>query len=80
MIDPKPQFECVVIDGVEPIFVEQMILGAMALRYARQTGLSYEDAVHAARATWESDWEGEGPRTFEQAIEAVDSDLEHWDD
>ena len=73
--------ECVAIENVEPIFVEQMILGAMAHRYmARVADLSLDDGLAAARATWEADMGWENPRDFEQAIAMVDADLEHRED
>jgi hypothetical protein len=73
---------CIALEGVEPIFVPHMIRGAMACRYARQVhDMAYEDAVKAAEATWGTEWESDpAPRTFEAAIEAVDSDLEYWRD
>lgn len=72
---------CVVIENVEPIFVEQMILGAMAHRYmSRVPDLELDEALEAARATWDSDMGWQDPRDFEQAVAMVDADLEHWDD
>jgi hypothetical protein len=70
----------VAVEGVEPVFVEQMILGAMAMRYMKCADLDHDDAIASARATWEADelWD-EGPRTFEQAVQMVDDDLQHWE-
>lgn len=66
---------------VEPVFVRQMILGAMAIRYMRAAALDQNEGFNAARATWNVEWETDpAPRTFEQAIEQVDGDLEYWDE
>lgn len=75
-------YPTVEVADVDPLFVRHMMLGAMAIHYRRYvTDLPYEDAIASARATWETDWPNDPePRTFEQAIEAVDSDLEHWDE
>lgn len=71
---------CDPIDGVDPTFIPIMLRGAMACRYIRQTGIAYADAVAAAIATWDTEWPSDPePRTFDHAIEAVDSDLEHWE-
>lgn len=73
-------YPCAPIEGVDPVFVPYMLRGAMALRYARCTDMDYDDAVECAVATWDTDWETDpSPRTLANAVEAVDSDLEHWD-
>lgn len=73
--------KCVEIEGVDPVFVPHMIIGAMAVRYARAAALPMDEAYDAARATWEADemWPDD-PRTFESALERVDEDLQHWED
>lgn len=72
---------CAPIEGVDPLFVPYMLRGAMACRYARAAQLAYEDGLEAAIATWSTKWETDPePRTFDHAMEAVDSDLEHWDE
>lgn len=69
------------IDNVAPVFVRQMMLQAMAAEYAKATGESLIDMLDAARATWDTEWETDpAPRTFEAAIAAALSDLEHWDE
>jgi hypothetical protein len=75
------EYLCAPIEGVDPVFVPHMILGAMAVRYMKAVpGLSIDEAYDAAKATWDTDWETEGPRTFAMAEEEVDSDLQHWDE
>jgi hypothetical protein len=68
------------MEGVATIFVRQLLLQAMAAEYARATGDSIEELMPAARATWDTDWETDpAPRTIKAAIEAAQSDLEHWE-
>jgi hypothetical protein len=70
---------CAPIKGVDQIFVPHLLKGAMACRYARAASLDYADALDAAVATWETEWETDPePRTFENANEAVDADLVYW--
>lgn len=72
---------CAPIDGVDPIFVPHMLKGAMACRYARAANIPFDEAVNAANATWETDWETDPePRTFDHANEAVDFDLAYWEE
>jgi hypothetical protein len=68
------------IADVDPIFVRQMMLGAMAIRYLRAVpGLELDTAYQAARATWDTDWPDDpAPRTFEASVEVVDDDLAYW--
>lgn len=68
------------IANVEPIFVRQMMLGAMAIRYLRGVpGLELYSAYQAARASWDTDWPDDpAPRTFEASSEVVDDDLAYW--
>lgn len=76
------EYPCVSVKDVDPIFVPHMIRGAMALRYMRAVpDLTHDEAAAAAIATWGADWESDPrPRSFESAIEAVDSDLQYWND
>ena len=68
------------IENVEPVFVRQMMLGAMAIRYLRAVpGLELDTAYQAARATGDTDWPDDpAPRTFEASVEVVDDDLAYW--
>lgn len=69
------------MDDVEPVFVRQMMLQAMAAEYAKATGESLEDMMSAARATWDTEWETDpAPRTIEAAISEAQADLECWDE
>jgi hypothetical protein len=71
----------VAIEDVEPVFVRAMMIGAMATRYATAANLSLEDAFPFACATWNTDWPDDPePRTFEAARQAVNDDLEYWDE
>ena len=75
------EYPCAPIEGVEPIFVPHMIKGAMACRYARAARMSMDEAFTFAVATWETEWPSDPePRTFEAAMEAVDGDLEYWNE
>jgi hypothetical protein len=68
------------MEGVAPIFVRQMLLQAMAAEYAKATCTDIHEMMDAARATWDTDWETDpAPRTIAAAIEAAQSDLEHWE-
>lgn len=69
------------IEGVDPALIPHMMLGAMAARYARQAQIEMSDAFEAARATWHTEWDSHPrPRTMQDALDAVDSDLEYWDE
>jgi hypothetical protein len=73
---------CAPVEGVDPAFVPQMIKQAMAVHYCKRVpGLSLDEGMEAAQATWETEWGSDPePRTFEAAIDEVDGDLEHWGD
>lgn len=67
--------------NVAPVLFRAMLIGVMATRYAERTGMSMDEAFDPARATWDTEWELDpAPRTAEMALDAVDSDLEHWGD
>jgi hypothetical protein len=69
------------MQDVAPVFVRQLMLQAMAAEYAKATGEGLEDMMDAARATWDTNWETDPqPRTMRFAIEAAQSDLQHWDE
>ena len=69
------------MEGVSPVFAKQIMLQAMAGEYASATGESLEDMMPAARATWDTEWESDPePRTVAAAVEAAQSDLQHWDE
>ena len=80
MADELGEYPLAPIADVEPIFVRQMMLGAMALTYRSAVpDLTMEEAHDAARATWDTEWPTDPqPRTFDDAVEAVRCDLEYW--
>lgn len=74
---------CAPIPGVEPIFWPHMLKAAMATRFCRACGpeMTFEQGMDAAVATWETDWDSDpAPRSFEHAMDAADSEMEHWHD
>jgi hypothetical protein len=78
----SPDYPVVDMPDVLPIFVRSMILGAMATQYVQAVpDLSLMEGFAAAKATWETDWDGDpAPRTFEAAREEVENDLQCWED
>lgn len=68
-------------DGVAPELFRAMLIQHMALQYMRRVpGLSLEEGTEAAIATWDTDWDSDpNPRDYDDAIDAVESDLEHWE-
>jgi hypothetical protein len=78
--DTLGDYPMAAMEGVEPVFVRQLMLQAMAAEYAKATGDSIEDMMSSARATWDTDWETDpAPRTVEAAVAAALSDLECWE-
>jgi hypothetical protein len=68
-------------ENVAPVIFRAQIIQTMAAHYQKRTGIDDDDAMGAAIATWETDWDADpAPRTIEQAIDEVDADLEHWGD
>ncbi len=69
-------------DGVHPRIFRAMLIQRMALRYMKAVpDLDLDEGMEAAIATYETDWDTDPtPRSYDQADEAVDSDLEHWGD
>jgi hypothetical protein len=67
-------------DIAPPIF-RAMLIQQMALQYMRRVpGLSFEEATESAIATWGTDWDSDPePRDYDDAIDAVESDLEYWE-
>ena len=76
------EYPCAPIAGVDPALVPALIKQHMALHYiAAMPDMSLDEAMEAAIATWETEWESDPePRTYAHASEAVDSDLQHWGD
>ena len=68
-------------ENVDPVIFRAQIIQAMAAHYQKRTGIHADDAMAAAIATWETDWDADpAPRTIGQAFDEVDADLEHWGD
>jgi len=68
-------------DGVAPVIFRAMLIQHMALRYMQSVpGLSLDEGMESAIATWGTDWDSDpAPRDYDDAADAVDSDLEHWE-
>lgn len=80
MTEPLDNYPVIDMEGVEPIFVRAMMIGNMAARYSRAASLTISESYPHAVATWNTDWPADpAPRTFEAAMEAVDSDLDYWE-
>lgn len=69
----------------QPI-LDAMIKQTMALTYFNATKGSPEPidmdfAMEAALATWDTEWDNDpAPRTIEAGIEAVNQDLQYWNE
>ncbi|PZU65264.1 hypothetical protein [Sphingobium sp.] len=69
---------------VDPAIYRAQIIQTMATRYMNhmrdvQPPFTMEEAMDAAKATWDTDWDDDPkPRTIEAGIEAADSDLAYW--
>lgn len=73
--------EIAAIHGVNRLLWMPMLLHAMAGRYCQQAQLCPSEGMDAAVATWGTEWEDDpAPRTMQMALDAVDSDLQHWRD
>ena len=73
--------EIAAIHGVNRLLWKPMLLHAMAGRYCQQAQLCPSEGMDAAVATWETKWDDDPvPRTMQMALDAVDSDLQHWRD
>ncbi len=68
-------------DDVHPRIFRAMLIQHMGLRYMQGVpGIDLENAMEAAVATWETDWDCDpNPRDYNDATDAVDSDLQHWE-
>lgn len=68
-------------DDIHPRIFRAMLIQHMGLRYLKSVpSIDLEYAMEAAVATWETDWDSDPkPRDFDDATDAVDSDLEHWE-
>ena len=76
------QHPCIAIEGVDPLFVPHMLIGAMTAKLAsRIDGMDIDAARKIARSIWEADWPCDPePRCFTGALEQVDVELSYWSD
>jgi hypothetical protein len=71
--------------AISPILRAQ-IIQTMAVTYVNAMKGSPEpfdldDGMEAARATWDTEWDNDpAPRTIEAGIEAVNQDLQYWNE
>lgn len=74
------QHPCVEIEGVDPLFVPHMLIGAMTAQIAsRIEGMDIDCARKIARSIWEADWPCDPePRCFTGAADMVASELSYW--
>ena len=72
--------------GIDPIIFRSEIISAMAHEYftymqGSEEEFSRANAVEAAIATWDTDWETDpAPRTIEQGILEAGYDLQYWNE
>lgn len=81
MADEALDYPVAAPDDIHPRIFRAMLIQHMALIYMKQVpGIDLEYAMEAAVATWGTDWDSDPePRDYDDATDAVHSDLEHWE-
>ena len=71
-------------DDIAPAIFRAVLIQSMALEYFKAMqgspdDFSFDEAMEAAMATWDTEWSDQPqPRTLEAAIAEVQGDLEYW--